>query len=199
MTELYLGPHLMIYTAEVIVTDTNQDPISIQQMYCLKMAKHAFNNGFQKKVMVADVYKLISGVISDDSDRDQVMEAVKTNSLLRSHYQTLVRKKRTFFVPVAAAAASDNMIFERRTEEFSIKIISSKYKTGTTYVVIELFSSSIMKPYKRLVVHAYSNEVLESTVFSTVHDNKAQIVVNEDDPFLLAIADRNTEISIVFE
>lgn len=182
-----------------IVADTNQSPNVIQEMYWVGMANKAFRRRFTRKIVVSDVYALVSGAISQPDDREEVIEALKNNQLLRSHYQALLNKKRRFFVPVAAAAASENMILERRTTEFSIKIISSKHKAGTSYIVVELLGDSVSALGKRLVVHASSDAVIESAVFSNVHDSKAQIVVSDSDPFLKAVGDRNTEISIVFE
>jgi hypothetical protein len=145
-------------------------------------------------VLYNDIFKYVLGV---DSGNDSKIEASLACDLgVRRIYLDLLKERRKFYMPRAAAAASNEIIKERDSENFYIKLVSSRSQTSQFYVILILKSLHLAEDGSELVLHVTNKDKCARCNFPPLQDGRTQVVVDEKDCLYDLLTAMDAEIYI---
>ncbi len=148
-----------------------------------------------KPILINDLLAYVSG--RQNELTPLVEQALNQNLAVRRQYKQLLQLNNVSHIAKPRAAHSDE-IFEKRIGEHGVllKLKKSKAQTNQYYLILEIPEALAIESGRNLVLHANTNTLTQRCVFPPLHDNRAQVILDENNPILALFQDHDVEIDI---
>ena len=172
------------------------DPRILSQLFVTVSATRA-RTSQPPPLMYAELLHYVMG--RDTVDCRRIERGIGEHLPSRRLYRQLLADCRRAWLPREACAQDSDsaLLNERQGSEFLLKFRSSKVDPQQIYVILELSSQQLAPPGSRLMLHISSDQGTWRLAFADVVDGRTQLLLDTDDPRLVALRHMDTELSLV--